>query len=364
MKISFHDSDEDSFKQNLNRRAQDILRHDRVLAQAHYLLWGKLVLYSTFFTLCWMAIILLPASGFADLLVRYLCLGLAALLLSFNVAHDAVHRTFSRHELVNKVIYSLSLGLLGVNAYFWRLRHTASHHVFPNVDGGDVDIEDNTLIRFSRARPCQPYHRYQHLYAPVLYAFFTLYWVLVKDYIYFSKQKIGNLDRLDHKPRELVIMIAWKLGYFSLMILAPILAGHPWPWVLGAWVVMHLLLSLVFVLTLITSHLTLVTEFPLPDTSGKLPWPYFRHQLATSADFYPTSRLANFFWGGFNSHAAHHLFPGYPHTLYPRLSVAVQQTAREEGYPYHEMNFIEAIRSHFLFLKKMGRENAHALPPK
>jgi linoleoyl-CoA desaturase len=128
--------------------------------------------------------------------------------------------------------------------------------------------------------------------------------------------------------------------------------------VAGAWVIMHLVLSLIFVLTLITSHLTLVTDFPLPDANGTLPKPYYWHQLATSADFYPTSRLANFFWGGFNSHAAHHLFPNYPHTLYPRLSVAVQQTARDEGYPYHEMNFFEAIRSHFQFLKKMGNGSA------
>ena len=55
------------------------------------------------------------------------------------------------------MIQHLSFSLLGVSAYLWRMRHTRSHHVFPNVNGCDVDIDENPFVRLS---PNQPWRWY------------------------------------------------------------------------------------------------------------------------------------------------------------------------------------------------------------
>ena len=362
MALIFTGEPEEKFIHLLQERVRSHNAVNRTRERALRLLRIKAIVYSGLFLLIYLSILWWPAGSLPALFIRYLLLGLASLLMAFIISHDASHGTFSQNTSINDYLFTISFSLLGVNAYLWKIRHIASHHVFPNVDGGDVDIEDNTLVRFCPHRPWRPFHRYQHFYAPVLYAFFTLYWSLVKDFIYFRKKRIGNLERLHHPAHEYWKLLFWKSTYFLLMLGLPVWVGRlPLGWVLTAWLLMHVTLSLVLILTLITSHLTLETAFPKADPSGKLPYPYYWHQLATSLDFYPSSRLANWFWGGFNSHTAHHLFPRWPHPSYPELSVIIRQTAIESGYPYHERTFWQALRSHFLFLKKMGRPMEYQL---
>ena len=62
------------------------------------------------------------------------------MLLAYNVSHDACHETFSRKKAVNYWLYHISFNAQGTNAYLWKVRHTASHHLFPNVDGCDTDM--------------------------------------------------------------------------------------------------------------------------------------------------------------------------------------------------------------------------------
>jgi len=67
------------------------------------------------------------------------------------------------------------------------------------------------------------------------------------------------------------------------------------------------------------------TQIPKADDNGFLPKDYYQHQLATSLDFSPTNKLYNWILGGFNSHAAHHLYPKLPNTLYPYITLLIQQ---------------------------------------
>jgi len=96
------------------------------------------------------------------------------------------------------------------------------------------------------------------------------------------------------------------------------------------------------------------THFPEIDENGFLPYDYYTHQLATSLDYSPTSKLCNWFLGGFNAHAAHHLYPRLPHTIYPVISELIEEKAKEFNIPYHKLSFTKAIRSHYRYLKMMG----------
>ncbi len=47
-----------------------------------------------------------PAS-FSQTLLRYLALGIASLLMAFNISHDAAHGSFSKSKIVNNLYWGL-----------------------------------------------------------------------------------------------------------------------------------------------------------------------------------------------------------------------------------------------------------------
>ena len=75
--------------------------------------------------------------------------GVAALLLAINIGHDAAHHALFRSRFWNDAVQALSFALLGVSAYLWQMRHNKSHHIFPNVNGCDIDIDENPFLRLS-----------------------------------------------------------------------------------------------------------------------------------------------------------------------------------------------------------------------
>lgn len=290
------------------------------------------------------------------LILNYTALGLSGILLAFNCAHDCVHNTFSSRKATNKLLFYLVFNAQGVNASLWRKGHIASHHIFPNVDGCDADIDDNPFIRLSASQPLRKAQRYQHWYATLLYSLYTLHWILVKDFIYLRKKQLANLGEQRYSAAFIAELILLKAVYFFYMIVLPVwMGGIPFATVLTAFLVMHICISLFFVLTLIISHLSMETVFPVADEQGLLPYDYYEHQLAVSLDYHPCNPLANWIFGGFNSHTAHHLFPHLPHTVYNYLSPSIKKLSAVHGLPYHELSIPKAIASHYRYLKHLSR---------
>lgn len=116
-------------------------------------------------------------------------------------------------------------------------------------------------------------------------------------------------------------VLFWKCVYLSMMLFLPHYFLHySWTWVLTSFLISNVAVSLIFIFTLIISHSTLETDSPVPDKNEKLTYTYSQHQLATSLDYNPTSKFVKFSLGGFNSHAAHHLFPHLHYTWISHLS--------------------------------------------
>ena len=82
----------------------------------------------------------------------------AALLLGINLGHDAAHDALTSNRVVDSLLQQLSFTLIGADAYLWRVRHVRSHHVLPNVNGCDLDIDENPFLRLSpnHQRPLAP----------------------------------------------------------------------------------------------------------------------------------------------------------------------------------------------------------------
>lgn len=355
MKLKFQTSKTDSFACTLQQRVQRITRLPGFMAQCRRRLWLKLFFYTLMFTGSYTLLVFAHYQNLLLLTLNYMVLGLSGILLAFNAAHDAVHGTFSENRRINHFIFTLCFNLQGVNGMLWRKRHIASHHVFPNVDGCDADIDDNPFMRLSASQPRAAHHRWQHWYATVLYMCYTLHWILFKDFLYLGKKQLANLKDLRYSYRQIISVVLWKCVYFLYMIVLPVMAGYSCTSVLVAFALMHMTISLFFVWTLIISHLCEETSFPTAGENGFLPYNFHEHQLAVSLDYHPGSMVANWIFGGFNAHSAHHLFHRLPHTAYPFISRTIRITAAQYSYPYHSLPLHKALLSHYGYLKMLGR---------
>jgi linoleoyl-CoA desaturase len=143
---------------------------------------------------------------------------------------------------------------------------------------------------------------------------FSLHWIVIYDIQFLFKKNLANLRDIRHSWVEVASLLLAKAIYLTLMIAVPICRlDAPWSHVLLGFVVMHFSISLVFVYSLIGTHFCEEAVFPQANPDGHLEGSWASHQLATSFDYLPTSRLANFLLGGFNCHVAHHLFPDVCH---------------------------------------------------
>ncbi len=353
-KIKFQVGSSSAFFNFLNNDIESLLSDTDLLIKAKKLLWFKMVFYFLLHLSLYLMLFLLPHREIAGLILNYVFIGLSGILLAFNVSHDACHETFSKNKAVNHWLYYLSFNMQGTNAYLWKIRHTSSHHIFPNVDGCDADIDNNPFIRLSPQHPLRKYQRYQHIYSIVVYCLYTLHWFLFKDFLYLFKKRIANLKDKKHPKKEWVLFFFWKVSYLFTLISLPVLLGYSLPDILLSFFIMHVINSLFFIHSLIATHLCMETQFPKTDENGCLPYDYYIHQLVTSLDYSPTSKVYNWFLGGFNSHAAHHLYPKLPHTIYPEISRIIAQKTKEFKVPYNNLSLFNAIRSHYQYLKMMG----------
>lgn len=326
----------------LNQRVHFYLRH-----QAPDLRWWlifKAVILALAFT-GGLALILNGGSGL--LFIGYPLAGLSLLLAGFNFAHDAAHNALFKSRRLNALAFEFIFNLQGASGYLWKIRHIHSHHPFPNLEHCDADMELNSLIRLSHSQPLRGYHRFQHLYAPFLYSIYSLFWIFYKDPVLLFRQKQGNLFITQISLLEKMKFFLYKSVYLGFFLFLPVyLHGII---AAGAFLFMHLLVSLFMLFTFIISHHVEETRI-----DGDRPLPRALHQVATAADFHPRRRWANFIFGGFNTHVAHHLFPRVPNAHYPRISRIIQKQLKKAGVEYHCFSYGQGICSHLRLLRRMG----------
>jgi len=257
--------------------------------------------------------------SFAVLALGYAVFGLAALAMAFNLAHDASHYVLSPRRWVNAAVHEASFALLGVSGYLWQMRHVGSHHVFPNVPGCDADIDDNGIVRLAPHAPWRPWHRFQHLYAPLLYPLATLHTMLVQDIVYLFKRRLANMVDIRHSPAQITIFFAGKAFHFGVVLALPMLVtNHSVGAILLAYLIMSALVGMAFVYIVVGTHIADTVTFPEVDAEGRIGKSWARHAVESSVDWVPNSRIAAFLLGGFNSHVTHHLFPTVSHAHFRR----------------------------------------------
>jgi linoleoyl-CoA desaturase len=360
-KIRFDNGNHTSFYRVLKQRVGEHLTARGADRYGDWRLWMKGAVYTAVALGSYLSIVTNLIAGWVALLAAT-AYCTAILLLAINLGHDAAHDTLSRQTWINRVVQSAIFALLGANSYLWRLRHVKSHHTFPNVNGCDIDIDENPFLRLSPNHPRRWWQRFQHFYAPITYWLVALHTIFYQDFVYLRKRRLANMVDIEHPWWAYALFIVGKTVYLTVTFVVPVmLMEMPW-WqtLLGAFLASGVS-SILFVSLLIGTHFTEQAAFPVVDENHRLPHSWAEHALLTAVDWNPASRVAAFVAGGVNAHAAHHLFPSLSHVHYRELSAIIRETAREFGIRYNETTLTKMLISHFRFLRSLARDDLSSI---
>lgn len=297
-------------------------------------------------------------------ILSYIVMGLGMAGIGFGVMHDANHGSYSSKVWIND-LFSYSMNLVGGNATAWRVQHNVLHHTYTNVYGHDEDIDDKPILRLSPDGKWSKIHRFQHYYAVFLYCLATLSWISIKDFrqvgIY---HKQGLLAKVGEKPLNVYIdLVVSKIIYLFVFMAIPYFLGHlDWYIYLIGFFAMHFVAGLITTVVFQLAHVVEHTDFFQPNDEDQLENSWAVHQLMTTCNFARRNHVLSWYVGGLNYQIEHHLFPQISHVHYESISPIVKQTAKEFDIPYYEMEtFVDAIKSHFEMLRRLGNREVVSL---
>ncbi|MBL7812860.1 MAG: acyl-CoA desaturase [Bacteroidetes bacterium] len=351
-KISFARA-QHNFSGTLRKRVEEYFSTSSVKNTGNWKLYTKTIVLFLSLILLYTTLVFLHLPAWAAIPLC-IVMGMNIAAIGFNVMHDGCHGSYSTKPWVNDLM-GYSLDILGGCSYLWKVKHNVAHHSYTNIEGHDDDIDNKPLMRMSTNQKKYWFHKYQHIYWPVLYCFTYFMWIAIRDFNKYFSRKIAETEVPPMTLNQHFLFWLGKVIYTCLFIVIPV-------WQLG-WVnfaigygVLSAAVGLTIAIVFQLAHVVDKVEFPVPaEDTGKIEQEYYLHQLATTANFSTRSKFLGWFTGGLNFQVEHHLFPRISHIHYPAISRIVKQVCAEYGVAYHEFpTFFSAVRAHVLHLKRVG----------
>jgi linoleoyl-CoA desaturase len=344
-----------TFHAELKQRINDYFTKTGKSSTGNYKLFIKaIVLVVSFLGVYTHLVFFTPTPWLA--LIECIVLGGLTAAIGFNVMHDGMHGSFSKHKWVNTMA-GLSLNFLGANNFLWKTKHNIIHHTYTNIEGVDDDIEARPLLRLCETQKYYKIHRFQHWYFWAAYCLLYIWWVFFTDFKKYFTRRI-NTTPINKIPLiEHISFWGFKLLYAFIFIAIPIYMVGFGPWLIGYLTLgffSGFVLSIVFQL----AHTVEDTEFPqaIAETN-KMEDEWALHQLKTTANFATRNKFISWWVGGLNFQIEHHLFPRISHVHYPAISKIIKKTCRDFGFPYIEYPKMRtAVASHVSHLRNLSRK--------
>ncbi len=357
--VRFIDKNKDRnlFFATLRQRVDFYFKENNISKHHNNQMVFKTIVFLTFYIAPFILLLALQPSFWISL-IFWAVMGFSKAGIGMSVMHDANHGAYSSNSKVNYWVGN-TLNLVGGSTFNWKLQHNILHHTYTNVAHMDDDIDDKLFMRFSPHSEAKWYHRFQFIYAFLLYGLLTIYWATLKDFVQFFKYKKEGINKESKEKNRMILIriVISKVIYFSVFFIFPIFVlKMPALTIISGYVLMQfisgVLLSVVFQL----AHTVEDTSHPLPNEEDTIENNWAIHQLNTTVNFSRKSRWISWYVGGLNFQVEHHLFPTICHVHYPKIAPIVQQTAEEYGIPYLENETLGlALRSHVRTLKRFGR---------
>ena len=357
-KVTFKNAGAGEFYSTLKKRVDEYFKTKNISETGDWRMVTKtVILLSVYFTAY--AILFTSFATMWVMIGMVVILGICTAAIGFNVAHDAIHGSYSKNDNVNYLV-GFAMNLIGGNRYVWSITHNIIHHTYTNIHEFDEDIEIAPgLVRLSQYQKHTPMHRVQQYTAFLLYGFASFFWVLVKDYKKMYQKDIGPYIDKKHPTKEFVLLFFTKAIYYTYTIILPLifLPITWWQFLIG-YLLMHMVAGIILGVVFQLAHTVEATDQTALSNSGVIDNNWAIHQMETTSNFAMNSRIINWYVGGLNFQVEHHLFPRVCHVHYPAISKIVKQTADEFNVPYnYHQTFMSAVRSHFRLLKALSKPN-------
>ena len=352
--VKFDRARRDGYFRILNKRIEAYFAENKRSKKANGLFAFKIASYFLITLLFYGAILSNEFQGW-QLALLFILFGTTLTIFLFSVAHDASHGAVSEKPWVNR-LFAYVWNFAGISSYFWELKHNLAHHGFTNIPGKDDDIDQSKLVRLNPSSQRKGFHRFQHIYAPFLYALLSFNIIYIKDFKLLMQHHFGNRDIPRHPRREVWILVATKIFFIGYMLVLPkIILDLSWGEIFGYHLLMHMAIGLFIGFILVPVHVTGEASYRLPDGDGKVHAGWGEHQMEATVDFAAGSYMVNWVTGGLNTHVVHHLFPSINHIHYYQLTKIIQKTSREFDIPYRNYSLARVFVAHLRFLKLLGR---------
>ncbi len=344
------------FFPSLKKEVDAYFKSRNIKKTGNWTLYSKTIILSIAAVANYLSLLLIPMPLWTAILLSLL-FGVILAGIGFDIMHDACHGSYSEKKWLNELL-GLSLNALGGNAFFWKQKHNIIHHTYTNVDGIDDDIAKNPAIRMCSTQRWVPAHRYQHIYLPFLYMLGSIFWIFVQDPVKYFTGKVHTTPLPAMSTKEHIIFWVSKLLYAFFYMALPIYLFGWLPW-LVCFLAMHFSLGFVLSIVFQLAHVVEETEFEyvVAQDQKLIENEWAIHQLKTTANFSPGSRVITWFVGGLNYQIEHHLFPRISHVHYPAISKIVEEKCKEFGIAYNSIpQMYTAVKSHFRFIKSLGEK--------
>ncbi|HSU27822.1 MAG TPA: fatty acid desaturase [Chitinophagaceae bacterium] len=352
-KIRFQPEPHNGFYNTLKHRVRLYFRENKISRYANTEAILKALLFFSLYCAAYFLIISgkLPLWAF---FISWFAMGVAIMFAAMSIVHDAAHNAFSSRKWVNRLLLHFA-NLVGGDGYIYKYKHTISHHPYTNIPGIDIDLEQSNIVRVTPYTQSRKEHRHQSGYMKLIYPFYVFYWVLFRDFKYYRLKQIGPVSA-HHAMIHWVTLIASKLFYiFYMLILPSLVLPHPFWQILLGFMLTQVGSGLVAMFALLSNHVVEDSLFVVPDQQGHINCSWGEHQLLTTDDFSPDSKIISFFFSGLNHHVAHHLFPNYCHVHYPAITKLLRMTVDEFGLKYRYNSITGGLQSHFKLLRKLSK---------
>lgn len=345
------------FNKTLRNRVREYFSQNNL---SHHANQG-MILKTIFMFLLYLIPYLLMMTGLVTnpwlIFLMWIWMGVGMAGIGLSVMHDANHGAYSKNKRINNLL-GASMNFIGGNSAIWKIQHNVLHHTYTNIDGMDEDITTIELLRFTPHKKRYPIHRFQHWYAWFFYGIMTLYWISTKEFSQLKRYRNMGLVKNQRKFGFLMAELAlWKIFYYGYALILPLVVlPVSWWIVLAGFFSMHFTCGVILASIFQSAHVMPDVEFPLADGEGNMDNHWAIHQLLTTTNFAPRSRIFSWLIGGLNYQIEHHLFPNICHVHYKNISGIVKKTAQEYDLPYYtKRNFLSAVRNHVQMLRNLGR---------
>jgi linoleoyl-CoA desaturase len=353
--INFNNKKSKDFDLELKREIKEYMKTQKNGNKGNYEIYLKIIVLFTLFFGAWGLLSFTHLTGLG-LILALAVFGIAYSSLAFTIGHDSGHGTIFRNTKIDKALFWFTYSVLGIPPYIWNYTHNRIHHPNVNIDGYDMDIDKNPVLRLTPMTPWKSYHRFQHIYCFALYPLFFFNKFFFNDFNALRKIEQRYMGDRKHPIGRIVEHYVMKAVYLFLMIGVPALfSGYSLGAVALTYIVFMMSISVVIGLTLASAHLNEGCLFIDKPENGDVEVSFSELQIKTCIDFSPESRFWGFLCGGINAHVAHHLFPKICSVHYRAITKMIKNKCQKYGIDYREMNIIQLWASHIKYLRHLGQ---------